>query len=411
MWHPILDGSAKTIAQQTALQIGRFHAESRCDDLSVEELAGQAVLFGYLASDHEPATWTALAEARINAAIDRISQTEVLNLALFGGLAGLGWSIEHLRSLLEPNSATDGDDDPIDDIDVAIVRELERGALNCPYDLISGLVGFGAYFIERLPRRAAQDGLGRIVELLDERSSETDEGYTWRTSVEFLERSYRAQFPDGYFNLGVAHGVPGVIVFLSDMSVAGIQVSRVERLLHGAIDWVVARRRAPNRDTVFASWFVPGAPVSDEDSRLGWCYGDLGIAGTLYRIAERHHRRDLQAVSRELIDRCVALSVQRNDIRDAGLCHGALGVAHVFNRLFHQTGEEACRSAAQQWLERGCALKTDRAQQFQTWRPGEYVDDATLLGGSVGCALSLLAAAGDCQPEWDRRLLLSSRFL
>ena len=35
---------------------------------------------------------------------------------------------------------------------------------------------------------------------------------------------------------------------------------------------------------------------------------------------------------------------------DAGLCHGAAGLGHVFNRLFQATGEQRLALAAREWF-------------------------------------------------------------
>ena len=101
------------------------------------------------------------------------------------------------------------------------------------------------------------------------------------------------------------------------------------------------------------------------------------------------------------------------------LCHGAAGVAHLFNRMFQATGEAWLAQAARRWF----------AQVFQLQHSGSgiagyqsHVDsDATpggswrtepgLLTGTAGLALALLAAATEIEPEWDRALLLSARNL
>ncbi|SRR6266536_3468501 len=44
-------------------------------------------------------------------------------------------------------------------------------------------------------------------------------------------------------------------------------------------------------------------------------------------------------------------------VKDAGLCHGAAGLGHIFNRLFQATGEEVFREAARYWFERTLEMK------------------------------------------------------
>jgi hypothetical protein len=78
-------------------------------------------------------------------------------------------------------------------------------------------------------------------------------------------------------------------------------------------------------------------------------------------------------------------------VRDAALCHGASGLAHVYARWFHATGERVFRDAARIWIARALAMP----------RPIE----PCLLEGAVGLGLALLAALGGEVPRWDRLML------
>jgi hypothetical protein len=104
------------------------------------------------------------------------------------------------------------------------------------------------------------------------------------------------------------------------------------------------------------------------------------------------------------------------DVVDAGLCHGAAGLGHQFNRLFQATGDEHFREAAVYWLRRTLEFRRpgegvggflargpDRAGQ-EAWlaEPG-------LLTGAAGVGLALLSAATHVEPRWDRLLLCSTR--
>ncbi|HEU5060714.1 MAG TPA: lanthionine synthetase LanC family protein, partial [Kofleriaceae bacterium] len=78
---------------------------------------------------------------------------------------------------------------------------------------------------------------------------------------------------------------------------------------------------------------------------------------------------------------------------DAGLCHGAAGLAHVFNRLHQASGDPALAAAAERWFGRALAMDAPA-------EPG-------ILVGSAGLALALLAATGEDEPDWDGFLLLA----
>jgi hypothetical protein len=101
-------------------------------------------------------------------------------------------------------------------------------------------------------------------------------------------------------------------------------------------------------------------------------------------------------------------------VRDAGLCHGAAGLGHLFNRLYQATGHPELLVVARSWLERALAMRSlDRGVGgFVAWGPDaqgelDWRNDPSLLNGAAGVALALLAATTPIEPAWDRFLLLS----
>jgi lantibiotic biosynthesis protein len=194
---------------------------------------------------------------------------------------------------------------------------------------------------------------------------------------------------------------------------AGVAAERARPLLDGAVAWLLAHRLPPGSGSCFASSFYPG----DEPmpSRLAWCYGDPGIAATLLVAAraagERSWEDEALAIARATVERPEASA----GIRDPGLCHGAAGLAHLYNRLWQTTGDEAFAGAARFWFERALDLRVpgEPVAGFQAWRVGEpgssgrWEPESGFLEGATGIGLALLAAASTVEPEWDRILLLS----
>jgi hypothetical protein len=93
---------------------------------------------------------------------------------------------------------------------------------------------------------------------------------------------------------------------------------------------------------------------------------------------------------------------------DAGLCHGAAGLMHVFNRLWQGTGDEAFRDAAVRWAEKTLALRGEGVGGYRSFNPlveAKWDDDPGFLTGAAGIGLALLAATSDVEPRWDVTLL------
>lgn len=386
----------------------------------------EALLFAYWSVTRNESDWADRAVERLNAAIDAAA-ARTKYLGLYGGLCGIGWSVQHVSQLLEsgayPSDEVDQDglntsepeeEDPVAEIDTLVLKALRQSHWPDYYDLIGGLAGCGVYFLERLPSEAAAEGLKLIVGHLASSAEYSSEGITWFTPKEFVPEWQRELFPDGYYNLGVAHGIPGILHLLSEVSAAGIEKTKCLELLDGAVRWLLTHQAPPEKLFRFYSWVVPGKGA---DSRLTWCYGDPGLLAVLLQIARRTGRRDWRQFAHSLLDQCLAWPAEQSGLADAPLCHGTTGIAHLFNRIYQSEGDRRCLDASLAWFERTLAMRQPGAGVggfLQLTRPEQngpivWESSAAFLDGASGIALALLAALTSIEPKWDRLLLLSGR--
>jgi lantibiotic modifying enzyme len=333
---------------------------------------------------------------------------------LYTGFAGVAWAMEHLRGrLFEEDSE---EDDPVQEIDEALSVPLQRSPWMGDYDLITGLVGLAVYALERLPRPAAVGLLSSIVDRLSERADISEEGAAWFTKPEELPEWQREFHPRGSYNLGVAHGLPAVVAVLAGAVAAGIEKARP--LLQGATQFLLARRQDPlsKTGTCFSTAYAPWEEPTG--SRLAWCYGDPGVAAALLAAARAAGEPEWEKAAVEVALSCLERPEQGSGIRDAGLCHGAAGLGHLFNRMYHTTGEEKFADAARFWFERTLAYRQtgQGVGGFRSWGsigpdPSEFGwrDEAGFLEGSAGVGLALLGALSNVEPAWDRVLAVSVR--
>ena len=170
-------------------------------------LASAALFFAYLArvelvsGDHEET-----AEGFLEAAISLTEEVPDVRPSLYGGVAGLGWTIHHVGRL-------SGDRDPVatDALDRELFGYLEDlDPTPSAFDLMGGLVGLGVYGAEAENRQ--------LVELVVDRLAaagvrDRPDGLSWWTPSEIGGRAF---YSSGHFNLGLAHGVAGVLAFLAE---------------------------------------------------------------------------------------------------------------------------------------------------------------------------------------------------
>ena len=319
------------------------------------------------------------------------------DVGLFGGTARIGWAIAHL-------TAGETTDELCGSLDAALLRQL-AGDWTRDYDLVRGLVGVGVYALER--GDAGHALAIRVLDQLERLAQPRGAGVGWRTDPELLPPHQRAVAPHGYWNLGLAHGQPGVIALVARYLARGIEPARTRRLLDAAMAFQLGIAVPPDEHT--PAWITDGTDQPSAAGRLAWCYGDLGVAIALYAAGQAADHPGWRDRALGLARRCARLPLEDTHVTDAGLCHGAAGATHVFHCLFVASGDAELGAATRTWLAHTLAIRNAEPiagfPQRMTDGTGRWVPDASLLTGAPGVALVLAALRSDAAPLWSRVLL------
>jgi len=384
-WEPILDGELAKRAWVAVHDIADALA-------TIDEPSPDLALFWtYLAAASDDDKTAARTDAAM-AKFAREIESGIRGVRLYGGLTGAGWIAGHVA---------DDVDAFLDIVDTALIEALAVDPWKYDYDLIGGLAGMAVYFLDRTGP-ASSRGLARIVEHLDALSETTPKGITWHTKPELLPEHQRVQSPDGYYNCGLAHGVPGVVGVLGKIAARPDAPAAAARLCDGAIRWLLAER-APE------GW--PSAIDANQrsPSRVAWCYGDPGVLAAMWNAAVR---RGQSTAEIDRFDGWMTRPLRGSGAVDAGLCHGAGGLAHIANRFYQATRNPAYRAAAITWYEHTLAMRNDQPiagfpQYVPIPEPGEshWRSTPAFLDGAAGVALAFLAGLVPIEPEWDRLML------
>jgi len=414
-WKPLLQGDLAEQASQSVQEIAAALESSvpteggRSSSIAGGQ-SGEALFYTYLALHTGDEAAAERAAQLVEQAAEALA-VQPLPPNLYTGFAGVAWTMEHLRGRLFED---DGDeDDPVEEIDEALAIPLRRSPWLGDYDLITGLVGLAVYALERLPRPAAVSLLTSIVDRLSERADISEEGAAWFTRPEDLPEWQREYHPRGNYNLGVAHGLPAVVAVLAGAAAAGIE--KAGPLLHDSARFLLARRQDPSVGSSFSTAYAPWEPPSG--SRLAWCYGDPGVAAALLAAARAAGEPAWERAALEIALAAAERTGPATGIRDAGICHGAAGLGHLFNRMYHTTGEKRLGEAARFWFERALAFREpgQGIGGYRSWGvlggPDElgWRDDSGFLEGTAGVGLALLGAVSEVEPAWDRILTVSVR--
>ncbi len=388
----------------TLLSEAFLAAPPRAGRPTLEGDAGLALVHAALEHARPDAGHAQHAARLVQRSIDALSRAP-LAPTLFEGYVGTALVVEVLCGDL------DAERDPNRRIDEALSALVATGPWTGDSDLTSGLVGIGVYALERLPRASATQLLTRVIDRLGELARRRAPGLAWRSAPGRAPEALR-RTPDLRWDLGVAHGAPGVVGMLG-RAVGALGPGRARdkalRLLSGAVAWLSAQELPRSSASRFPS-VLPSASAGP--ARLAWCYGDAGIAAALLVAARGARNRGWERTALRIALAAAARPYETSGVVDAGLCHGAAGVAHIFHRMSLTTGERRLATAARTWFGHTLRLRTASAPAiggFSAWdtQARRWVADSSFLTGAGGVALALVAATTDSDPSWDRALLIS----
>jgi lantibiotic modifying enzyme len=366
--------------------------------------AGIAVFFAHL-SREIPGRGFELDAANLLARAAEGAAEKRLGSGLYGGFTGIAWAIAHLQNEGFEFAA---------EYDLADIDEVVEGVLKLsPWrdhtDLISGLAGFGVYALERLCAPGGKSCAREVLLRLAEVAEHTSEEARWHTPPWLVPPHSRAQFPNGWYNVGVAHGVPGIVAVLSSLVEAGFTDAGEPHLLEEAVRWVLAQASPRGGRFRFPAYVCPGQEPSP--SRAAWCYGDPGVGAALVLAGLQTGQPRWTEAGRDALASAAELPLAASGVQDAMLCHGSAGLAHLYARAARALRDDALATTAAEWYR----------HTLEMHRPGEgiggylyvtieqngpeRVANPGLLEGTAGIGLALLAGVSSREPSWDRFLL------
>lgn len=325
------------------------------------------------------------------------------------GIAGACWVLE----ILKEEGFIELEDDFMDeDLDLYLLEAMKTDIESKNYDFLHGALGYGYYFLKRYQNTTSivlkdnyKKYLEELIKALKKSSKKSDSGVWWESVLKKEEEIKGC-------NLGLSHGISSMVNFLSRLAEYEDFYIKVEELLRQTVRYIMSCK---NEDTTVTSSFpnwVLKETLSNENSRLAWCYGDLGIGISILRAAEILKDDHLK---NEII-KLLKHSVKRTDTKeagiiDAGLCHGVYGVLHIYNYLYRKTKDITFKEASDFWAHKALdmAIHKQGYAGYMVWRGGnkeKWEPEVNLLEGIAGIGLSILSYIAPFDTKWDECLLI-----
>ena len=288
-------------------------------------------------------------------------------------------------------------------------ERIDRGELTRPseYDLISGLTGLGLYHLVR--HGSAGSGmtaavLGYLVALAAPVCRHGESLPGWWSGTGPASEPDRA-LPMGHLNLGMAHGLAGVLALLSGAMMSGIQVDGHAKAVSELCTVFDRHRQASSAcpwwpAMVTFDEYKRGTASPGRQARPSWCYGTPGHARAqqLAGLALGDHER--MRVAERALAGCVLDRQVTGLLTDASLCHGWAGLVQALWRAASDALDPGPLQAALRTARRG--------MEDQLTRIGPPASSGLLEGTSgIMLAQNDLSQAGGEPPAWDACLLLT----
>lgn len=333
---------------------------------------------------------------------------EPMNGSHCSGLAGVSWCIQHLSTMgfIEAEDTSD----IFADVDLMIAEFMEAELREGRNDFLHHGLGTALYFLERLPAGTAVAQLESLVWHLEETAIVVPGGIAWKDH--FSSKSQQHKDKD-LFNLGLAHGVPAIIAVLARCYEKGIARESVRPLIENSVQWLLGARNAPGipEQSLYPVLVDADNKVMGEvHSRLGWCYGDLGIATMLWSTGKRIERSDYQQEAQRMFHHIAGhRNVKNGAVHDACLCHGSAGIALILQQAGISIGDEQLLKASGYWLQTTLQMNTwdDGPAGFKFYHYPGYINSHGMLEGIAGIGLSLISfAAPEIKPAWGECMLI-----
>lgn len=404
--------------------------EYRWDELTLSDgYPGILLLFSSLNHLGDDYKWTEEVEHHYVIKIKNVLESEGLrSLSLFSGLAGICFAIHHAshggtryQKMLNTLHNT-----LIENTEKFFLNKLEanlsmcRQSLSNLYDLIQGICGIGRYALEHLQKECFQVFVEKIINVLIRlcQPIQIDNVSVpgWYISPEDILNKRNLNQQKGNFNIGLSHGVTGVLAFLSIAYLKGVIVQGQKETILNLSHWLQSKSfifQKAIRWPQTVSWqeeIESKRPTFNPEINDSWCYGVPGISRSLFlagKVLEDNRQMNFAV---EAFENVFSRSPDERNLPGPALCHGISGLLLTANEM-SQDNDGRFDSYIQPLIsEIFDSYEVENYFGFSDFEMNtsyKYVPvhKPGLLEGSAGILLALLSYQSK-QSKWHLPLLL-----
>lgn len=365
--------------------------------------------------------WDQSAHGYILAIKETLEAEGTMSLSLFGGLAGICFAVDlaskqrtrYQKLLLSLESFL------IKETESSYFVPLrEKIALGLPahpelWEVISGVSGIGAYAVKNSGDPSMRTLSKEILQLVVALTGNIQigpysvPGWYHPRHYQFLEKD-KELYPRGNFNIGMAHGVAGILAFLSIATLQGVIIEGQLEAMDRTSKWLLSKVREKQGRFFYENRIAfeeeVGIPFQklEETPMDAWCYGTAGVARSLFLFAKATKNETVE----EEAEKIFCFSSRLGTFSSPTFCHGAAGLLTLTFLMAQETHSSFLKQQVEILKENLLSFYCSESPfGFKDCEPilqtrfasdpteGEWIelDKIGLLDGSVGALLALLS--------------------
>ncbi|MCQ4922981.1 lanthionine synthetase C family protein [Tissierella carlieri] len=353
-----------------------------------------------------------------------------LRVPLFGGLSDLGYGI---NSIYKSTGYFKRFIDSFNKLIISLIEdELPKLIADIDdlkaesFDTMAGMAGVASYLLlykdEDKIRKCIEDIFRYLIMLTEEKEVFGQKVLRYYLSPDnHYSQKERECYTNGSFNLGLSHGIAGPLSILSTGLNEEIEVEGQKKAIKNILNDLKTFSCINEKEFVYWPERVGfddyvNRRVNMGANRASWCYGSPGIARAMYLGGKAVDDEDSIILSLKAIDGLAKMNINQWRLNSPTVCHGYAGLLVVMEAMYMDTGSInyiKCINKLKNILLN--FYKEDSIFGFMNIDTKEVDNEAykiieedkiTLLQGSIGVILSLLAIVKPMETNWMKHLLI-----
>lgn len=338
------------------------------------------------------------------------------DISLFEGLCGVGFSAYCMSHKGERYQSF------INNLNCHIVNNVKTRLLeykNSPlnelqYDVMYGLTGMGNYLMNFAADKMIRNSLCQILQFLTDLCENDFQGiprFAIHSSQSPLFRYSREPSAESikYVNLGISHGIPGILLLLVRSYREGIYVKNQFKAIEFLANYIYISCVRDRKEYFWEAQKILGENNKKKNrARDAWCYGTPGVAYSLLKASQLLKNDKMK----ELAICSMKVSLQHlQETVSSTFCHGFSGLC-CLARKFHEETEESYFLKAYTSLFEHILSLYNAEYPFgftnKEMEQGSLIErnEIGLLNGVSGVLLTLLSCYKAVYTPWESIFLL-----